>query len=301
MKLELARAIPREIRRAQSLYRRYGLIEVIAKAGKLPIVLGKSRWGYALYRDRYPYHLIFIAGLAKSGSTWLADMLADLPGFIRYQPAEWTASLTTEPHQDFYPGMLSEVKRRLAIVKGHTPGNAENAAHLRHTATPYLVTVRDPRDQIISGYWYLRNRPNHPAHGLALSLTLNEFLRHELNPATAQIERGDWIRGWLEHRDAESSIVVRYEDVLADTKAELAKVLTFLKFNVSTPKLDDIVARNSFKRKAGRDPGTEDTRSFYRKGIAGEWKELYSAEHKQLAELAFEDIIEALGYEPTEA
>jgi hypothetical protein len=92
---------------------------------------------------------------------------------------------------------------------------------------------------------------------------------------------------------------VRYEDLLANTAAEMNRVIDFLGFQVPTSMIESIVDRNSFATISGRAPGTEDTASFLRKGIAGEWRETFTAEHRELSLAGMEDVINSLGYEPT--
>lgn len=288
-----------ELARARAVLNRYGAAETIKKVAAYPLDAAKAHANYWAYRKRYPTNLIFIAGLAKSGSTWLADMLQSLPGFARYQPAAWTASFLHEPHQDIYAELFQEVRTRLAVVKGHTSGSPDNVLELHKSGYRYLVTVRDPRDQVISGYWYLRNRPNHPAHSLAMRLTLEDFLTHELDPQTAAIRRGDWIREWLSNRDRNQSVVVKYEDLLGDTIGEMSRILRFLEIDAPLSQLEAIVRENSFENRSGRARGAEDTSSFMRRGIAGEWKEVFNRGHNELSRAAFEDLIQALDYEPT--
>jgi hypothetical protein len=291
--------LAREFDRAQSVYRRYGGGTAVRKAMKYPLEHLVARLDYLRYRRRYPVNLIFVASLAKSGSTWFADLLAGLPGFHKYQPAEWTASLIERPHHDFYPAIAAETKHRLAVVKGHTFGSTINADALKKSGIPYFITVRDPRDQIISGYWYLRNRPLHPVHQLAMDLSLPDFVTLELDPETAAIPRLSWLRSWIANRDPSNSLVVRYEDLLNDTAGELQSCFDFLGIEVEASFVDLIVQKNSFEAKAGRSPGTEDKGSFRRKGVAGEWRDVFTDSQKEKCAIFFEDVISALGYEPT--
>jgi hypothetical protein len=59
-----------------------------------------------------------------------------------------------------------------------------------------------------------------------------------------------------------------------------------------------IVWENDFRKKAGgRRQGEEDTRSHYRKGVAGDWKNHFKAEHRAYFERHYRDALEKLGYE----
>jgi hypothetical protein len=289
----------REIRRAQAVVKRFGFLAASKKAASYPGRVLGARVTYIRNRHHYPSNIIFMASFAKSGSTWLANMLADLPGFSRYQPAGWTASFLDNPNHDIYPGLFEEVGRRLVVIKGHTQGTPENAARLHEEKRKYLLTVRDPRDQMISGYWYLRNHPRHPSHALAMKLDIDEFISHELDPHLAEIRRTEWLRSWIENRDLSLSLLVRYEDLLESTVATLEQILAYLKFEVDEQTVERIVTSNSFTKSSGRLPGAEDPTSFFRKGTAGEWKEIFTEAHKEQFSSQMEDLVTALGYEPT--
>ena len=53
---------------------------------KRPVRRFTAHGDWFLKRHRYPQNVIFIAGLPKSGSTWLRDMFSSLSGFHSYQP-----------------------------------------------------------------------------------------------------------------------------------------------------------------------------------------------------------------------
>jgi hypothetical protein len=52
------------------------------------------------------------------------------------------------------------------------------------------------------------------------------------------------------------------------------------------------------KKTSGRAPGTEDPRSHYRKGVAGDWRNYFQPEHKQRFKELYGDILVRLQYEP---
>src|SRR5688500_15599349 len=106
------RHLRREFQRAGAIVQYYGLKTAAQKASGYPGRLVASKVAYFRHRKRYPTNVVFMASFAKSGSTWLTNMLADLPGFSRYQPAGWTATLRGQPNEDLYPGIFEEVGRR---------------------------------------------------------------------------------------------------------------------------------------------------------------------------------------------
>ncbi|MEP7357845.1 MAG: sulfotransferase domain-containing protein [Anaerolineales bacterium] len=69
---------------------------------------------------------------------------------------------------------------------------------------------------------------------------------------------------------------------------------------LSVPGFLNIVYNNRFAAKAGgRQPGTEDVYSHYRKGVAGDWVNHFSPENRALFKTNFGGLLQKLGYEPS--
>lgn len=103
----------------------------------------------------------------------------------------------------------------------------------------------------------------------------------------------------------ERHIVVRYEDMLGETAPELGRVLRFLGASTDAAVIRRCVERASFQRMAGRagrswrrrERGVEDPTSFFRKGVAGEWRQVYTeSDRETFLELAG-PLLAELGYE----
>jgi hypothetical protein len=263
----------------------------------------QSYLNFLLKQDKYPQNIIFIAGLAKSGTTWLTNMFASLDGFDRFIPQQWHLSGPTKREEsrnlyDLYPGFFEEFKNRLAVIHSHTWGRPSNVEILRASGLKYILTVRDPRDSLISQYWYVRQRPHHWDYRFASSNSLGEYITYQLE--SREYEQSiDWIRTWIKNRDADKSIILKYEDVLNDTYSAMRTTIDFMGLKCSDSEVQKIVEANTFEKYAGRERGREDTSSFFRKAIHGEWKEVFSERQRKFYANFGEDVIEFFGYEPT--
>ena len=272
-----------------------GVVRVVFNGAVVRPLRGKT--GYLLYRNRYPQHTIFIAGFAKGGSSWFAHLLSSLPGFQEYKPVKWL--LPGEgPHTiDVYEGLVSEFSKKLAVVKGHTWGFPENVGQLKQQqAGKYIVTVRDPRDCLISAYWYVRRLPAHWDYQKASTLSLTEYITDKLESGEFKDLFVAWLENWLNNRD-ENSILVRYEDLLKNTSGELRRVFDFLGFDVSDDQVVHLIKKQSFERKAKRKRGQENTKSFLRKGISGEWQEVFTEDQKRMAAEQGKEVLHRLAYD----
>ena len=70
----------------------------------------------------------------------------------------------------------------------------------------------------------------------------------------------------------ERFIEVRYEDLHRDERAQVRRMLEFIGVDASEVSIDACVAAGNFKARAGgRERGTEDKSSFYRRGVVADW------------------------------
>ena len=254
--------------------------------------------------NKYPQNIIFITGLAKSGTSWIANIFSSLDGFDRFIPLGWRTFGPLRPERiydmyDLYPNIFNEFRHRLAVIKGHTWARPNNINMLKASGLKYLIPVRDPRDKIISQYWYIRNRPNHWDHTLACSKSLNEYITYKLNSGEYENQSIEWLRMWMKYRDNEKSIIIRYEDVLDNTNVQIRNALGFLEIECCDNDIRRIIEKNSVGRYSGRNRADGNSESVYRRGIYGEWKEVFDDQQKEMFRQIGEDTIEALGYEQT--
>jgi hypothetical protein len=259
------------------------------------------RAGFVQHGGRYPQKILFVAGLPKSGTTWLENMLADFPGFSDLLIPDVAAhELRTGGSHDYE--LPDDTFRRfdgmLVLTKMHVHGSTHNAALLRDAGLRYAVLYRDLRDVALSYFFYVRQTPWHPEfpayRGLELERGLERFA-DTLLPAYI-----DWVRSWRANRDPELSLELRYEEMLADPRGALARTAEHFRLGATPEELDTIVERHSFRRVAdGRTQGQQSDSSFFRKGIAGDWKNQFTPRLVDIYEERMHDFLEETGYERT--
>jgi len=76
----------------------------------------------------------------------------------------------------------------------------------------------------------------------------------------------------------------------------MKRAFQFLDIQLGEQKLDQVIAVNSFEAMSGRRQGQENTRSFHRKGVSGEWREVFSDAQKRKFSQQAGDVLETLGY-----
>jgi hypothetical protein len=93
-------------------------------------------------------------------------------------------------------------------------------------------------------------------------------------------------------------VEIRYEDLLENTEGEISRLLEFLGIDAREKNVRRCIEAASFeKMSGGRKPGEEDPDSFFRKGIAGDWKNVFTGRDRQVFKEAAGDLLIKLGYE----
>ena len=91
---------------------------------------------------------------------------------------------------------------------------------------------------------------------------------------------------------------VRYEDLLANPVGATETVLGFLEADTGAAVVEACVEQASFERATGgRNRGDEKPTEFLRNGLAGQWREVFTADDRMTFEREAGDLLIELGYE----
>lgn len=171
---------------------------------------------------------------------------------------------------------------------GHISYLPEFAEALQQQRTKVLFNVRDPRDVVVSEYYNILKKTKKGA-GQALwnfimddgvsILDSGDPIKYLITFASCRWP--NWL-GWMSH---DFVYTVKYEDLRLSGIETLGKIREFL-----APEIKIDVAKIFSRLKP------EPMNSTFRKGIPGEWKDVFTNEHKALADDLLGDIIEELGY-----
>jgi hypothetical protein len=230
----------------------------------------------------------------KTASQWLKAVFQD-PVFFR------ATGLRVQP--------FVQLGHRLARLPGVPPAGTL-VAHLyidRHSfeALPkppdhrWFFVQRDPRDALVS--WY------HSALSSHIAVDPIPMLRarlRELDLAAGLavlIERlAAW--GYFDSLSSWSDVPLgrgrfRYEDLAEGERAFLIDLFGYLGVPLPPAEVDALASRYSFERHSGgRARGVEDTRSHYRLGVPGQWRQVLPDAAIEQLHRATGGLAERLGY-----
>ena len=238
---------------------------------------------------REPPKLIFHGTYHKMGTVWLMRVLEKVA-------SRWKLSLQkSNEHGD--------------SLDPETDIIFANHSHLDPAKLGDFVgshMIRDPRDCVVSGYFYHLwtdeawvHQPQERFGGLSYQQHLKQLnqsdgLREEISNFQAYATTYA-LRDW-DYRD-DRIMELKYEDLLANELLEFEKLFRHYGFSEPAIKKAVLLARQcSFENVAKRTIGQSKEKSHLRSGRPGQWKEVLSADHVQLIEASFGDLIEQMGY-----
>lgn len=244
---------------------------------------------------RYPHRNLLITALPKSGSTWLENMLLEVPGHFRWFPRQFNRQTLRDPGFHELPERdLLHPPPGYTVTKVHSGPSEHNQSLLREVARPFVILIRDPRDIAASWVHFVQIRPENAFHAETEGMSIEERLGHFA--ATLLDGFLSWAIGWEAAAQSCGGMLVRYEDLLADTEGVLRRVVRHLDLSLPEKWIRETASKHSFKATTGRSAGEADNSAFQRKGISGDWINCFTAANIESFRRVDAGRMERLGY-----
>ena len=323
-----ARRIGRDVRsagkRSRTLTRIYSAL--IGQRERAYLELGRWR-----SRDGIdPGRMVWIFGSGRSGSTWLRSMMGEPEAarvweepmvgrlfgeFYARAPKENLISADFVMGDPIRKGWISSIRNFVldgALYSNPRLGSGEYliikepngsvGAPLLMEALPesrMILLVRDPRDVVASvldaateGGWLYESREGKT--GTRRGTTgrrPNAFVRERANVYRRGVESA-W-RAYDAHEGPR--VLVRYEDLRADTLNEMRRIYAVLGIAVEDEDLRRAVQKHSWENVPDREKGRG---KFYRRGTSGGWKEDLTPRQIEVVEKTTASLLERFYPEP---
>lgn len=237
----------------------------------------------------------FVVSYPRSGNTWTRFLIANLvhPGEVSFANIE-----------RIIPDSSSQSNR--ALKRTPRPRIIKTHQYFDHRYQKMIYIVRDPRDVALS-YYDFQRKNRQIADDYPLEASVDDFVRGNLISA----DWGTWgenVASWIYTRgDSSDFLLLRYEDLIADTARELARIARHLGVEASPERLQSIIERCSANRmremeKRGENNwvATKKHRKdipFVRVAKAGQWQTKLPATCVAQIESAWGNIMTRLGYD----
>ncbi len=239
---------------------------------------------------------VFIVSYPKSGNTWTRFLIANLvhpemcPDFSNIN------QIIPEP----------EAASTRELAKTPRPRILKSHEYFDPRYRRIIYIVRDPRDVVLSQYHFHMKRgridENYPIEKFVKSFVAGE--------TSTYASWGENVAGWLATRyNSPEFLLLRYEDMLANTAVELTKIASFLEIDADTRRIELAVQQSSAdrmreleKRQSGNWYLTKNTRKdipFVRTAKSGNWKTSLPESAQEIIEAAWGPLMRWLKYETT--
>jgi hypothetical protein len=169
-------------------------------------------------------------------------------------------------------------KPQLRFVGEKDPGHAFHMQLLAHIfpKAKFINVLRDGRDVAVSTWEHNKRgiAGKEPATGQAgayyMEKTFDKFMTkfaREWLEKTMRVRQEGYQLGAVRYHE------VRYEDLLNDPVKHVHAMITFLGANAASELVEQCIENSTFEKLSqGRQSGQEDKKSFFRKGVSGDWR-----------------------------
>jgi len=242
---------------------------------------------------------ILVNGTPKTGTSWIIRMLTSIPGYRS------TSNFGYDILRFNYvkPG---------DVVHGHLPHTNELAELIRNNGIKLIITLRDPRDQLISNMFHIRRYKTNVWHQRIFEMSDDEAINALIEGRPGMdgcpglgsvISRMNISLSWL--NSSFPVCCIRYEDLIKNPSRRFQSTLSDLEMDIDDSLIRIIIQKNRFERntigrklwKQGRKPGQTDQLSHVRKGIIGDWRNYFTDDHKKRFKESTGMLLIDLGYE----
>ena len=238
---------------------------------------------------------VFIVSFPKSGNTWTRFLIANL--LHPEEPVTFSNIDRLVPESE---GLTrNELKRvpRPRIMKSHQ--------YFDPRFRKVIYIVRDPRDVVVSQFHFYRKRRR-----ITDDYPIEQFVTRFVSGDTSDYGSwGDNVASWLATRqNSPNFLLMRYEDMVANTTDSLMQVASFLGVNTTPELLAQAIERSSvdeMRKLEGKNATASVTRNtrqdipFVRAAVSGGWKSSLPESSVLALETAWAPLMKWLGYEPT--
>jgi hypothetical protein len=268
---------------------------------KLRQILGRTRtaFNYAIGRQAMAMGVksydddVWIVSYPKSGNTWTRFLIANL--IAGDQTVGWSNIERLVP--DIYLGRdaLYRALPRPRYFKSHEAYRPEYRR--------VVFIVRDPRDVAVSNYHFVRKAKLVPLDATIEDVT-QQFMDGVFGPYGSW---GENVGSWLgARRGTPDFTVVRYEDLLADTEGQLARIAEALHLSIEAGALRRAVENSRADRMRELEQSQRMSHKFLkssradipfvRAATSGQWRSELPPEIARKIETAWHGLMRELGY-----
>ena len=235
-------------------------------------------------------HLVWCGGLPKSGTTLIEEIFDELP-YVRlnHSPLRIFDVGNIDHEHGITENMFSNLpKKKYSFLKTHTHYKIHYEKILNKYNAKIIISLRDLRDMLISRYFHIMSDNKHWQYSILKNLSFEEGFIKSLTDKQKETEQKPieyyyyWINNWIRISKDKKYLVLWYDDYIKDPVKYIQNILDYTEFkNLSAEKIEMKIRSNLEKKEPDFKKNIKKygkSKSTFRKGIVGEWKELFTKE-----------------------
>ena len=274
--------------------------------------------------------IIWCASYPKSGNTWVRAIITSLlysqDGIFNFNMLK---NVDLFPKRFYFKEFIDDYSDlnkiscywitaqekinsdgKLKIFKTHN-GNynfsGNDFTNKKNTAGVIYI-VRDPRNIItsIANHYQLNLQQSADFLFDEKRYLFNKNDPNDLAEENIITQLGSWKANYNSWKTASNSLIIRYEDLLLNTKSEINKLSMFMqkftKFNINDEKIQNILKTTSFEilkkneEREGFEEAANSDIKFFNLGPKNNWKNLLNKDLINIVEKQFSKEMKELGY-----
>jgi len=237
-----------------------------------------------LYSKKFKksFHIVWCAGLAKSGTTLIEDILRELPAV---QANNSFFRIYDNSNLDHIHGISNEMfnkfpKDKLSFLKTHTHYEERYINIAKKYNSKIIISFRDIRDVMFSRYNHIISDKNDHLHKKIKDLDIKEGFIESVKEEISYTYQ--WMIGWQNYsKNNNNCLILWYEEFIKDSKAYIKKIIDYLEFDNSyTDKIYLKIDSNIklLKERTLKENLSLFERRTFNKGKSGEWRKVLDEE-----------------------
>ena len=258
-----------------------------------------------IFKKKYTYNIIFIAGMPMSATTYIKNMVGLIPD---YKSRLMPMMRSVRNNQDISgSAFLLTPKWSYSIFKTHLNPTEENLDILqKNKVNKIVVSFRDPRDIVVSRYYRLLEFPKKKYETQSdvnyNFISKEDAINHSIKSVCKYLI--PWAYGWIEISKKKPNMIhfCKYEELINNPKKEFMKILRFYEIDLNDEEINEIISKTkgTNSMKSNIDKGRFQPMAIssnFRKGGVGYWKNEFTSENLQLFNKLAGDVLKRLNYD----
>ncbi|NXE11627.1 ST6B1 Sulfotransferase, partial [Lophotis ruficrista] len=230
---------------------------------------------------------VVLVSYPKCGVNWLIQILSDLIfTTIQRKPVSTELPFIECGDPDKYQRMKQIPSPRIL------------ATHLNYDCLPksifknkakILVLFRNPKDTAVSFFHFHNNVPNVPSYS-----SWDEFFSEFMNGKVGWGSYFDHAVTWNKHIEDENTMIIIYEDLKENLTDSVKQIAEFFGFSPMAEQIQSIADRAAFQAMRDKSQETHGAvgSNLFRKGVVGDWKNLFTEAQNQEMDAKFKVCLE---------